>query len=95
MPTAISESNPPLPYPIRPWWRHGMVWLVIAGPVIVVMAGLLTFYLAARDPDPVLTVAPERLSTHDLSSAPAVVGRNHAATGQAPQPQATSSSGTH
>lgn len=62
--------------PTTPWWRHGMVWLVISGPVAVVLAGIATLLIAIFNPDPVLqTVAPST-----AADAPAVQGRNHAAT---------------
>ena len=31
-----------------------MVWLIIAGPAVVVVAGFVTLYLAISIPDPVL-----------------------------------------
>ena len=75
----------------KPWWSFGHVWLIIAGPAIVVVAGLLTFYLAARAPDPVLSTQPAaqgsvESSGSSLSDAPAVQARNHAATGALPAP---------
>ena len=27
--------------PAQPWWRVGMVWLVIGGPLVVVVASLI------------------------------------------------------
>lgn len=73
----------------RPWWSFGHVWLLIAGPAIVVVAGFFTYYLAARSPDPVLpthtSVKPEAAQqVGDISQAPAVQARNHAATGNLP-----------
>ena len=70
----------------RPWWSFGHVWLLIAGPAVVVVAGFLTFYLAASRPDPVLsTQAPVKPGeSGDISQAPAVQARNHAATGSLP-----------
>lgn len=38
-----------------PWWKYGHVWLVIAGPAIVVLASLVTLWLAVSRPDPVLS----------------------------------------
>ncbi len=38
-----------------PWWKFGHVWMVIAGPAIVVVAGFITLYLAITRPDPVLS----------------------------------------
>jgi uncharacterized protein len=59
----------------RPWWRHGMVWLVIGGPAVVVVAGFATLALAIANPDPVLPTGPAA-----GADAPAVQARNHAAT---------------
>jgi hypothetical protein len=72
-----------------PWWKFGHVWLVIAGPAIVVVAGFVTLYLAVRFPDPVITEDYYRkgleinqtLANPAASLAPAVQGRNHAQTG--------------
>lgn len=63
-----------------PWWRVGMMWLVIGGPLAVVVAGLTTVVIAARGADPVLTPA-ERSAFADR---PALAGRNHAGTGEVP-----------
>ena len=76
----------------RPWWSFGHLWLVIAGPLVVVVASFITFYLAANGQDPVLSKstaevradAPDTLTT----LAPAVQARNHAATGTLPAPDA-------
>jgi uncharacterized protein len=32
--------------PTLPWWRIPMVWLVIGGPALVVVAGFITLALA-------------------------------------------------
>lgn len=72
----------------RPWWKYGYVWLVIAGPAIVVVAGLYTLWLAMSSPNIVLTddyykkgVEINRsLENPQKSFAPALAGRNHAAT---------------
>lgn len=37
-----------------PWWRVPMVWVVIAGPLAVVVASLLTAVIAWRHIDPVI-----------------------------------------
>ena len=72
----------------RPWWKYGLVWLVIAGPAVVVVAGVATVVIAVRQPDPV--VAPDyyrrgieinkTLAARDKAALPALQGRNHAAT---------------
>lgn len=38
-----------------PWWKFGHVWMVIAGPVVVVIASFITLYLAITRPDPVVS----------------------------------------
>jgi uncharacterized protein len=71
--------------PNAPWWKHGYVWLVIAGPAVVVVAALATAWIAARSPDPVLgedrrATAIEKSSASARALMPALQGRNHAAT---------------
>lgn len=58
------------------WWRLPIVWLVIGGPAVVVVASFVTLALAIRHPDPIVQ-APAAASKAEL---PAVQGRNHAAT---------------
>lgn len=80
------------------WWQYGHVWLVIAGPAAVIVAGFVTLAIAIRAPDPVLaedyykrgleinkTLAAEK----DMQLAPAMQTRNHVVTpkvGEAPKP---------
>lgn len=78
--------------PAQPWWKFGHVWLVIAGPAIVVVAGFVTLYLAVTRPDPVVSEDYYRqgleisktVAVHPSSLAPALQARNHAATGVPP-----------
>ncbi|MBP7522195.1 MAG: hypothetical protein KA896_17335 [Leptothrix sp. (in: Bacteria)] len=61
-----------------------MVWLVVGGPLVVVVASLVTAFIAAHGADPVLT-AEERGGISERSATPealtpAVQARNHAAT---------------
>ena len=37
--------------PEKAWYRHPYLWLVIAGPAIVVVAAVYTGYVAYRDAD--------------------------------------------
>ncbi|MEO8120743.1 MAG: FixH family protein [Rhodoferax sp.] len=77
-----------------PWWKYGHVWMVFAGPAVVVVAGFITLYLAVTRPDPVITEDYYRKSVESnkaletdvnaASLAPAVQARNHAQTGVAP-----------
>jgi hypothetical protein len=64
-----------------PWWRVGMVWLVLGGPAAVVLACVVTVTIAVRTSEPVLTAQ----STEKFSDKPAMQGRNHAATPTAPK----------
>lgn len=79
----------------QPWWRYGHVWLIIAGPVIVVIAGFVTLWLALSRPDPVLAEdyyqrgldINKTLKNADSGMTPAMKGRNHAATPAQDQPR--------
>lgn len=64
-----------LPFRSTPWWSYPMVWLVIAGPLLVVVAGVITAVIAIRGADPVVSTD----SSH-ARDRPAVQGRNHAVT---------------
>ena len=60
--------------PVLPWWRVRMVWLVVAGPAIVVVAGFTTLASAICGGDrPVL----ESSAAPTGAQAPATQGRNH------------------
>lgn len=67
-----------------PWWRHGMVWLVIAGPAAVVLAGTATAWIAVKHADTVIVEGPVPANEHEASNAPALKVRNHAATPRQP-----------
>jgi hypothetical protein len=56
----------------RAWWREPMMWLVLGGPAVVVVAALVTAGIAMHRPDPVIKA--------ESSKPPAVQARNHAAT---------------
>jgi len=90
----IAQAPQALP---APWWKFGYVWLVIAGPAVVVVAGFSTLWLALANPESLVaedyyrkgieinkTLAAEK----EKSLMPAVLGRNHAATppGATPAP---------
>ncbi len=78
------------------WWKFGHVWMVIAGPAVVVVASFVTLFLAVKGMDPVLDEntyqksrqASKALATNPASLAPAMQGRNHAQTGVLPGPTA-------
>ena len=78
----------------NPWWSFGMVWVIIAGPAVVVVAAFITLYLAITIPDPVLPTealnprnAIENQAKLEEAMAPAMQARNHAATGIVPNKQ--------
>lgn len=80
------DSAPPATGSTRPWWREGMVWLVIGGPAVVVVAGITTAVIAYRGADVVLQEPPavQKVNVRPVSDTPAVQARNHAATAARP-----------
>lgn len=80
--------------PSQPWWKVGSMWLVVLGPVTVVIAGFVTLFIAMRVPDPVVTDDHHRegpdiskMKAEEAQMMPAIQARNHAAT---PKGDATS-----
>jgi len=91
-PTASLSSAP------IPWWRVKAMWLVVGGPLAVVIACMVTITLAIKHPDPVLDKrAPDQAlkPAEDIGDAaraealiklqPAQQARNHAASPVVPQ----------
>lgn len=80
----------PDPQQPQPWWRHGHLWLVVAGPAIVVVASIVTAVVAALGADQVVDEAAWRRSSlqqqrpGERAHVPALQARNHAATPAAP-----------
>lgn len=72
----------------KPWYRYGHVWLVVAGPAVVVVAAIATAFIAVRGADPVIEADYYRrgleinkaLAAKERAKLPALQGRNHAAT---------------
>lgn len=82
-PNPSPDSNP------KPWWKFGHVWvLLIAGPLTVVIASFITYYLAASGKDDIdenyyrkgVELSKKTTVTPD-SMTPATQARNHATTG--------------
>lgn len=72
----------------QPWWKFGHVWMVFAGPAVVIVASFITLYLAIKIPDPVVTgysqgplLNAAKHGSLPTNMAPAMQARNHAATG--------------
>lgn len=91
----IAVHSDPVP-PIA-WWRVPHMWMVVGGPLVVVIAAIVTAMIAVKYQDPVLDKASYE---HSLKAAhalegpardaalfnllPADQGRNHATTQTAP-----------
>ncbi len=54
LPASMNASIAMSGAPAKAWWRYGYVWLVIAGPAVVVVAAIATAWIAVTHPDPVL-----------------------------------------
>lgn len=59
-----------------PWYKLPIVWLVIGGPLVVVIASLITVGIAVKNVDPVLDTSAKNTPVDQM---PAVKARNHAA----------------
>lgn len=75
--------------PNQPWWKHGYVWLLISGPAVVIVAGIVTAVIAMSAPDPVVAqdyyrkgieINKTLAQQQGKALLPAQQGRNHAAT---------------
>jgi hypothetical protein len=83
--TQTTTSNPA-------WWRYGHVWLVISGPLLVVVASFISAFVAFQGNDTALQDDPAAIrAAHnmqlnkDRGMAPAMQARNHAATPVVPR----------
>lgn len=79
----------------KPWWHYGHAWLVFGGPAVVVVASLITVYIAVSSRDSLVdenyyqsginineTLKAEAQTAEERNALePAVTARNHAATG--------------
>ncbi len=71
-----------------PWWKYGYVWMIVGGPLAVIVAGIVTAYIALNGADPVIDEnyyqngleINEKLRADRRNMAPAQAVRNHAAT---------------
>ena len=81
MPANPAPHNP-LPTGKTPsWWTYGHVWLVLAGPLLVVVASFITMYIAYTRVDPVVD---ENYYQKGLALSPAVQSRDHSEAARAP-----------
>ncbi len=63
-----------------PWWRFGMVWMVIAGPILAIIGSFTSLGFALARPDPVIERAPDVESAGQGAHMPAMQARNHVVT---------------
>lgn len=86
------SSNPKLES--KSWWKYGHMWLVVGGPLVVVVASFFTMYLAVTSPNEIVSDHDAQSGGHavvkdaSISNAPAMQAFNHAQTGVIP-PQKT------
>jgi uncharacterized protein len=85
------EKQDKKPLNCKPWWSFAYVWLIISGPLVVVIASFITLYLAISIPDPAVEdyyrkgiEINKTLDAERDALAPAMQARNHAATGIKP-----------
>lgn len=92
-----ATSKPTQTKDSKPWWHYGHAWLVFGGPAAVVIASLITVYIAVSTRDAIvdenyyqtginindqLEAKQSSASKEELNALePAVKARNHAATG--------------
>lgn len=94
----MNTNDPTLYDAPEPWWRVKAMWLVVGGPLLVVLGCIVTVTLAIRHPDPVLDKAAyerDLAAARSLEGAqreaaliklqPAHQARNHAAAPVVPQ----------
>jgi uncharacterized protein len=83
MPSTLAAAPPPTDASATAWWRERMMWLVVGGPLAVVVASVATAVIAVRGADTVVIERPVR-ATAPQAATPALQARNHAATPAAP-----------
>jgi len=86
----------PEPTPSKPWWNYPHMWLVVGGPVLVILAAFVTLFIALRVNDPVVAddysrkgVDIGKMKPEETQMMPAMQARNHAATPKADAPKNT------
>lgn len=55
--STLNPSNPPRK-PTSPWYKEPYLWLVLGGPLAVVVASFVTYGVAMKYQDPVLSRQP-------------------------------------
>lgn len=85
--TTTTKTAPPasLPPPALPWFRCGALWLAVGVPALSVLASVAVAVLAWQRADetdlgPAVAAKAKDARAATLPTAPALSGRNHAAT---------------
>lgn len=91
---ATASARPVNEADAGPWWRHPLMWMVVGGPAVVVVAAIATAWIAMRAPDPVVEpdyyrkgIEINRTLESQRALRPAQQGRNHANTPTADLPR--------
>ncbi len=74
----MTKPTDPAAHPPRPWWREPMMWIVLGGPALVVVAAIATGVIAWQGADEVV-LDPVPVAANPALE-PALKARNHAAT---------------
>ncbi len=77
---------------VAQWWRNPYCWLILVGPITVVIAGIITAWIAIDGADPLVDKnyyqkgieLSKGVADTPGSLLPAKQARNHAATGGLP-----------
>ena len=92
-PAQVSPVVKPVTAPehAKAWWRFPFLWLVVGGPLVVVVAATVTAVIAIRGADEVLprddglrNGAASHQPAEGDALTPAVQARNHAASPKQP-----------
>ena len=63
-----------------PWWRVGVMWLVVGGLGVVVVASFALLFTAVQHADRVLPHVGPQTAVPNTPTSPAQQARNHSAT---------------
>ena len=77
---TLPRIDPLAPCPPVPWWRVGVMWLVVGGLGIVVIGSFALLATAVRHADTVVLPSAVRMVVPNAPTSPAMQARNHSAT---------------
>jgi hypothetical protein len=76
---SSASTDPRQQAPVPPWWRVGMVWLVVGLPAAAVVGSLTAATIAIKGADKVVRT-PQNVVATPAGELPANLGRNHVST---------------